>query len=241
MHFPSNLDFGDMVTTNCLPDNMTVSRVSLAIQVAQKLTELIQDGTLPPGAHLLENDLAYKLGVSRVPIREALRILKADSLVENIPGKGSYVAMVSREDACELYSLRTYLEEEAVRLACREASSDQFDCLNQILQDLLKVADSDNYLLVAEKDAGFHQYIWQIAGHKRLQQTLLSMLPHIRRYHSLQTHLFESLLIGINDHQEIYQSICERDDEAGVLAMRRHLTNAMEAAMENLPTIALFN
>ena len=92
-----------------------LKRKNLALDVATLLRELIARGDLPPGTHLVEVEMAKKLGVSRGPLREALRILESEGLVKSYPGRGSFVSEISERDILEIYSLRTILEEEAIR------------------------------------------------------------------------------------------------------------------------------
>ncbi len=212
----------------------TVHRQSLASEVAQTLSRLIQEGKLAPGARLLETELANSLGISRGPLREALRILEADALIENIPGRGSYVAPVSRRDAEEIYGLRNLLEQEAVRLACLQINEEQIFRLQEVLTRLLEAEQSQDFALAADIDMEFHQTIWEIADNKRLKQILDGMVPVIRRYLSLQTHLFESVIVGIKDHQDIFNAISEKNADAGVVLMKRHLTQAANASVKNL-------
>jgi DNA-binding GntR family transcriptional regulator len=214
--------------------NLTLRRQSLANEIAKKLSELIQDGSLPPGTRLLEVELANQLGVSRGPLREALRILEADALVETIPGRGSYVAPVSRVDAEEVYSIRILLETEAVRLACKVSSPESLTTLEQVLEKLLTAAKNNDVNMAAQLDMLFHQTIWEMTNHKRLKMILMGMIPQVKRYLSLQTHLYDNLFDGIQDHQDIYQAISDRDSRKAEEAMRKHLYDAAESARQHL-------
>jgi DNA-binding GntR family transcriptional regulator len=94
-----------------------LDRTNLADEIATNLRELIISGELTPGTRIIEAEVASQLGVSRGPLREALRILETEGLLESIPGRGSFVIQTSKRDIQELYSLRCILEEEAMEIA----------------------------------------------------------------------------------------------------------------------------
>jgi len=218
-----------------LPAELKIERQSLAYEVAKQLSRLIEEGNLPPGTRLIEIELAKQMGVSRGPLREALRILEATGLVENVHGRGSYVASLSRDDARELYALRILLEQEAARLAALHCSPEQIESLKNIYSSLLHAADLNDYSSLAGEDLRFHQMIWDISGNKRLKQVLVGMLKQIRRYMSLQTHLYQSPMVGVMDHGEIFAAIERHDPTAAAQAMRSHLQSATEVAVQNVP------
>ncbi|MDZ4159497.1 MAG: GntR family transcriptional regulator [Anaerolineaceae bacterium] len=202
--------------------------------MSKKLSHLIQDGSIPPGTRLLEIELANQLGVSRGPLREALRILETMGLVETIPGKGSYTAALSRADAQEIYSLRILLEQEAVRLVCQRASAEEITCLEELLAELLQAAEEKAFTEVSNLDIDFHHKIWELSSNTRLLQTLEGLIRQARRYLSIQTHLYETPIVGVEDHLVILDGIRARDCYAAADAMRQHLEKAAAAAVENI-------
>ncbi|NPV55410.1 MAG: GntR family transcriptional regulator [Anaerolineae bacterium] len=211
-----------------------VERQSLASEVAKRLSRLIQDGTIPPGTRLVEADLANQLGVSRGPVREALRILEATGLAEAVPGKGSYTATLSKKDAQEIYMLRILLEQEAVVLACQNASAAQLEEMESILGNLFEAAENKAYNEVAYQDIRLHRKIWEAAGNRRLEQVLDGLIVQARRYLSLQTMMYESTIVGVSDHRLIMDAIKQRDCAAAREVMRQHLVEAAEAAAKNI-------
>lgn len=221
-----------MIST--LPE-MRIERQSLAYEVAKRLSQLIEDGRLAPGTRLIEIDLAKQMGVSRGPLREALRILETMALVETVPGKGSYVAALSRADAEDVYSLRILLEEEAARLAATRAGDEDIEALKEIYTSLIKADEDQDYTLLAGEDILFHQKIWELAGNRLMKQVLDSLVNQTRRYRSLQTHLYQSHLAGLPEHEEIVDAIEKRNPIKAAAAMRKHMTIAAEVGIQNLP------
>jgi DNA-binding GntR family transcriptional regulator len=217
------------------PWDIKVERQSLANEVAKRLSQLIEEGHLQPGTRLIENDLAKQMGVSRGPLREALRILETMALIETEPNRGSYVASISRRDAEELYSLRIILEQEASRLAAIHSDEEKIFGLKEAHNRLLQAAKSDDYSQLSRLDIGFHQQIWELAEHRRLKQILDGMVNQIRRYHTLQTHMYQTPMVGIEDHGVILAAIERNDPKAAVDAMRKHMVTAAEVAIQNVP------
>ena len=211
--------------------DMKVERQSLASEVAKRLSRLIQDGTIPPGTRLVEADLAHQLGVSRGPLREALRVLEAAGLAESVHGKGTYTAALSRRDAQEIYTLRILLEQEACALACSNATDADLEEMEAILGELFQAAHNQQYKEAADLDIRLHQKIWQVAGNRRLEQVLQGLIIQARRYLSLQTIMYENLIVGVSDHRQIIDAIRARDSAAARETMRAHLAEAASAAM----------
>jgi len=211
-----------------------VERQSLASEVAKRLSRLIQDGSIPPGTRLVETDLANQLGVSRGPVREALRILEATGLAESVHGKGTYTAALSKTDAQEIYTLRILLEQEACALACGNATPGDMNEMEAILGDLFQAAQNKSYKEAAYQDIRLHRKIWEVAGNRRLEQVLEGLIVQARRYLSLQTLMYENLIVGVSDHRQILDAIKARNCMAAREAMRLHLTEAAEAAAKNI-------
>lgn len=218
-----------------LAPEFKVKRQSLASEVAKKLSLLIQDGTIPPGMRLLEIELANQLGVSRGPVREALRILETMGLAESIPGHGTYTAMLSKQDASEIYALRILLETEAVGLVCCNATDAQFHNMEEILKRLFLAAKRKEFEEVAMIDIEFHRKLWESTGNRRLAQVLEGLITQARRYLTIQTLMYQSMIEGVGDHSQILEALIQRNKKSAQEAMRHHLEEAAEAAAQNIP------
>lgn len=203
-----------------------VKRLSLVEQTLELLRDSIITGALPPGTRLLEVELSQELGVSRGTLREALRMLENEGLVESFPGRGSYVSRLSERDIREVYSLRSLLEKEAVRLAIDRMTEKDVRSLERSLDGMVKAASRDDAAEVNKYDLEFHQTIWTIAEHQRLQEVLEGILSQIRMYLTVNTQLYEDLAAGISDHVEIMEAIKGRDNELAADKMGKHLDDA---------------
>ncbi len=209
-----------------------LDRTNLADEIATNLRELIISGELTPGTRIIEAEVASQLGVSRGPLREALRILETEGLLESIPGRGSFVIQTSKRDIQELYSLRCILEEEAMRLAIDNGTKDDFDRLQKTVESMLKAAEEQRQREVREFDYQFHSQIWEIADHILLRNVLESITIQVRMYLAVQTQLYEDLPDGVFDHQLILQALRNRDKDTAVQLLKDHLELAAQVVLD---------
>ena len=150
--------------------------------VFQTLRNAILKGELKPGERLMEIQLAQKLGVSRTPVREALRKLDLEGLVIMIPRRGAIVADITVQDLNDVLEVRQALEELAVRKACDCATDEQLKALKQAANDFKRCTESEDLLGCVEADMEFHEIIYAATNNKRLQQMLLNLREQMYRY-----------------------------------------------------------
>jgi len=207
-------------------------RQNLAEDIVVRLRDSITKGMLQPGSHLVEQELSEALGVSRGPLREALRVLETEGLVTSYPGRGSFVTVISEKDIWEIYSIRTTLEVEAVRLATMRGTQSDFAELQAILEELLDAAKSGAQENVLDLDLRFHQKIWGMADHSRLENFLSELAVQMRMYIAVQTSLYDDLLAGVSDHQLILEELKSGNKETAAKLMKLHLEEA-EACLQS--------
>jgi len=210
-----------------------LDRSNLAIEVADILRESITSGDFPPGMHLVEIPMAQKLGISRGPLREALRILETEGMVESFPGKGSFVTHVSERNIREVYSLRCILETEAIKLAIKNGTPDDFEKLDEILKAMFAAANIEDTKEVTLLDFQFHSQIWTMADHMLLKDILEGINTQIKRYVAVQTILYDDLTIGISDHKSILEALRNQDEEAAIKLIKNHLEVASKKIIEH--------
>lgn len=208
-------------------------RSNLASEVADILRDAITQGELSPGTRLVEQDVSQRLGISRGPLREALRLLETEGLVKSYPGHGSFVAELSERDIIEIYSLRTILEEEAIRLAARKSGREDLMELEKILEDMFQAANEDNPALVLDLDLHFHEKIWEMADHTRLEEFLKEIAVQVKMYIAVQTSMYDDLPTGISDHRTLLTHLKAGNEDAAVKTIRLHLREA-EASLRTL-------
>lgn len=206
----------------------SVERTSLADLVVKKLRHSIISGVLLPGTHLLETELAESMGVSRGALRESLRTLQTEGLVEAVPNRGSFVAMISLKDIEEIYNLRILLEGYAVRLVAENASDEEIAGLNELLTQTIEQAKKGDYQGANSLDFEWHKKLWLASGQTRLYQFLSSMESQIRLYLNIHTALFSELLDSlVLQHQDVMSAIAARDGELASQKMKEHIDEAL--------------
>ncbi|MCC7349990.1 MAG: GntR family transcriptional regulator [Phycisphaerales bacterium] len=142
------------------------------------LKESIYRGRLRPGQRIVERELARRMGVSRIPLRESLRRLETEGLVRSIPNTATFIEDFSPEDILEIYSMRQLLEPEASGLAAQRADADLIDRLKRLCDQMIRDTQSGNIAQLDRTDYQFHHSIVAGSGHKRLLRAYES--AHIR-------------------------------------------------------------
>ncbi len=217
-------------------------------QVAQKyrtMTEIVADeirvrilnGDFIPGQRLVAAEIADEMGVSRMPVRDALRNLESTGLVETIPHRGTIVKDLSEFEILELYQIRAVLEGLAARLASERMDEKMLEQINNtISQHDLKTIQNEDYDSFTKLNRKFHSLIWEASGSPKLESLLANLYDACNQYRNL------SMLVSgrpdsiFNEHSAIVNALKLRDcDEAERLA-RIHYENtslALIAAIEN--------
>ena len=185
--------------------------------VFNTLREAILKGDLKPGERLMELQLAAKLGVSRTPIREAIRMLEQEGLAVTMPRKGAEVAKMTLKDMEDVLEIREALDELAVKIACDKISEKE-------LQKLLEVKDQfENSTKTG--DVKFHDVIFESTGNPKLVTLLNNLREQIYRYRVEYIKNPDNYPVLIAEHNAIAEGLKNRDKEAATLAMHKHVKN----------------
>lgn len=200
--------------------------------VFNTLREAILKGELKSGERLMEIQLANKLGVSRTPIREAIHMLEQEGLVVTVPRKGAEVAKMTLKDMEDVLEIREALDELASQVACQRISTEQLERLREKKQAFENSLKSGDVKLIAEADVGFHDVIYEATGNPKLVNLLSNLREQIYRYRVEYLKDSENYPVLIEEHEEIYRSLEERNEEAAILAIREHVMNQATAVKE---------
>ena len=197
-------------------------------EVAERLREQIFNRTLEPGSWIDEQKLALEYGISRTPMREALKVLAVEGLVTMKVRRGAYVTEMSREDVQQVYHLLGLLESDAAASVARQASAEQRTELGTLHQQLERqVKQREAFFATNER---FHMALLRIAGNRWAEQVVIDLrkVMKLNRHHSLlkQGRIADSLA----EHRALMQAIAERDDEGAARLMRAHFATGLEAA-----------
>lgn len=202
---------------------------TLADTVFDQLRTAIVKGELLPGSKVNEPQLSKQYGISRGPLREAIRRLEGCKLVEITPNVGARVVSLNREQAIEIYEIRESLEGLACRLAALKASTKDCMKLRQLLANHEQQIQSENGRLYYQKegDLDFHYLIVQLSGNTRLFNLLCGELYHLLRLYRTQTSSGPSRPeIAFKEHHQIVNALENQDSELAELLMKRHISSA---------------
>ena len=197
--------------------------------VFNTLREAILKGDLKPGERLMELQLASKLGVSRTPIREAIRMLEQEGLAVTTPRKGAEVAKMTLKDMEDVLEIRDALDELAVRIACQKISDEQLRQLEDMKELFEKSTQTGNVKKIAEADVTFHDVIYEATGNPKLVTLLNNLREQVYRYRVEYIKDPKNYPTLIAEHEAILESLNNRDVKNAVEAMHVHVANQAEA------------
>lgn len=202
--------------------------------VFQTLRQAILRGEIRPGERLMEIHLAQKLGVSRTPVREAIRMLELEGLVTTIPRRGAVVADITVSDMEDVLEVRLALEELAVQIVCKRLTKEQLDELKGLAAGFRRTLDGDDVGECAQADMAFHEAIYNATGNKRLVQILNNLREQMYRYRMEYLKDRSSHQVLAEEHAEILQALEDRDEQKALEATRRHIARQREHIIAEL-------
>lgn len=200
--------------------------------VFNSLREAILQGKLEPGQRLMELQLAEQLGVSRTPVREAIRKLELEGLVIMVPRKGAYVADVSLKDIIEVLEIRTVLEGLAASLAADRITDEELEELEMISYQFKQCYEKDDTNGMIEKDVEFHDRIFNSARNEKLNQIIQGLREQIYRFRVRYISEYNKSKDLVIEHQAILAAIADRNSEKAHECAVRHIENAESHLME---------
>ncbi|MDY7041648.1 MAG: GntR family transcriptional regulator [Chloroflexota bacterium] len=201
---------------------------SLRSAALAAIREAILCGQLRPGQHLVESDLADQMGISRAPIREALRQLETEGLVVSLPHRGTFVTQLSAQDVWEIYTLRAAIEGLASRLVAQNATEEEIVCLEESVAQMERSAEAGDLELLAQQDLDFHEYLCRAAHHNRLLDTWLSMNAQIRTMIDFTSRLYLPADEIVRCHAEVVDAICQGQADRAARAITGHINGVGE-------------
>ena len=200
--------------------------------VFNTLRQAILRGELKPGERLMEIQLANKLGVSRTPIREAIRKLELEGLVLMIPRKGAEVAEITEKSLRDVLEVRRALEELSVQLACEKITKEEIRELERVAKEFQQVVKSSDITEIAEVDVRFHDIIYTATDNQKLIQLLNNLREQMYRYrveYLKRDGVFPQL---IAEQEAIIRHIENNEKEKATEVMCRHIDNQVEAVID---------
>lgn len=201
--------------------------------VFNTLRQAILRGELKPGERLMEIHLAEKLGVSRTPIREAIRKLELEGLVTMIPRRGAEVARITEKNLRDVLEVRRALDAFSCELACDRITKQEGDELYRACEEFAAATATRDATVIAAADVKLHDIIVHAAGNERLTEILNNLSEQMYRYrfeYIKDTSNYEKL---VEEHRIIYESILKKDKQTASQTARIHIDN-QERSILNL-------
>ena len=211
-----------------MTDNLTLNMdayLPLRDVVFNTLREAILKGELQPGERLMELQLASKLGVSRTPIREAIRMLEQEGLAVTVPRKGAEVARMTLKDMEDVLEIREALDELAAQIACERISSEQMNRLMDTKKEFERILASGEVKEIADVDVKFHDIIYEATDNAKLVYLLNNLREQLFRYRVEYLKNPENYPALIQEHEAIVSALEARDKAKVTEAMHEHVTN----------------
>ena len=202
--------------------------------VSDALRQAIRDGLLPPGERLMEIPLAEELGVSRTPIREAIRILEQEGLVVMIPRRGTYVADMSLKDVTEVFELRSILEELAAELDAERITNEEIEALEQHLVEIGNYMNENNLDKVVQADILFHEILYKASRNDRLVEMINNLREQTLRFRTLSMSQTGRLAKTWDEHRQLVEAISDRDVERARQIARIHMEESEKTLLAGM-------
>ncbi len=200
--------------------------------VFHTLREAILKGELKPGERLMELQLAAKLGVSRTPIREAIRMLELEGLAVTVPRKGAEVARMTEKDMEDVLQIREALDELAASIACRQITPEELSELRKTAKEFEEYTKTGDVKRIAEVDVRFHDIIYQATRNPKLVAMLSNLREQMYRYRVEYLKDEKNYPILVKEHSEILAGLEEKNQKSVKNAMYQHVRNQVRAVKE---------
>lgn len=202
--------------------------------VFKTLRKAILKGELPPGERLMEIHLSQRMGVSRTPIREAIRMLELEGLVTMIPRRGATVARITLHGMQNVLEVRGALDRLAIELACERITNEELLELKNAEESFENSIREGNVIEIANSDAVFHERIMKAAKNEKLLQTYNNLSEQVYRY---RYECVKNVSIHkelVREHRDIFNCLKNKDKEKAVRTVMNHISKQEEMIIELL-------
>jgi len=207
-------------------------KYSLRGRVFNKLREDILSGVFHENDELKENTIGLELGVSRTPVREALRQLELEGLVTIVPNKGAYVTGITSKDMHDIYMIRSYLEGLCAKWACEHITDAQIEALDEILYLSDFHARRSHHDQLVDLDNKFHDMIYKASGSKILDHVLSDFHHYVERVRKITLSMPGRAAKSSEEHAAILDAIRKRDGDLAEALAHEHIMNTIKNISE---------
>jgi DNA-binding GntR family transcriptional regulator len=202
--------------------------------VLESLREAIFNGTLQPGERLMEIQLADELGVSRTPVREALRNLELEGFIVMIPRKGAYVADLTLKDIEDVFEIRIALEGLAAELCAERMTEEEIERMERLLAEKAEAINIGSMDKLIEVDTDFHETLYKASRNERLSNIISNLREQIQRYRTTSLAYPGRMKSSLLEHRAIVEALHARDANLAKQLAEEHIENAEHTLLETI-------
>jgi len=202
--------------------------------VCETLRDAVRRGVLQPGERLMEIQLAEDLGVSRTPVREAIRKLEMEGYVIMMPRRGTYVADLSIRDINEVFEIRTSLESLASGLAAERITEDELEKLQRLLVEIGTHIKNGDMESIVRTDTEFHDLLYQASRNARLVGIISNLREQLTRFRTTSMSYPGRLKATLEEHRNIVEAIAQGDEKAARKAAEHHMEKSEQTLLASM-------
>ena len=207
----------------------TIHIKALPQEVARRIREMIRRGILKEGDRIVEKPLCEAMGVSRTPLRESLRLLSSEGLIQLIPNKGARVVQPSMRDISEMFRVMSILEGTCARECAEKLDDKGLKKLENMFEKLEKYFEEENHEKYMAVNHSYHSLVQELAGSKILSEVINGLRQKILLYRYRQIYQPHRLEESMQEHRELQAAFRQRDPGAAERLMKEHLIRQCEA------------
>ncbi|HPF19797.1 MAG TPA: GntR family transcriptional regulator [Syntrophomonas sp.] len=222
-----------MAEKRLLPVNLD-SYKPLRELVLEAIREAIKNGTLQPRERLMEIQLADELGVSRTPVREALRKLELEGFIVMVPRKGAYVSDLSMKDVADVFEIRAALEGLAGALAAERITEEELEAMERMLVEKGEAISLNDIDKLVAADTKFHEAMYMASRNERLSNIISNLREQIQRFRLTSLSVPGRRQDSLKEHREILEAIQARDIQLAKQLAQEHIENAENVLIDSL-------
>ena len=202
--------------------------------VCETLRDAVRRGILQPGERLMEIQLAEDLGVSRTPVREAIRKLEMEGYVIMMPRRGTYVADLSIRDINEVFEIRTSLESLASGLAAERINEEELEKLQRLLVEIGAYIKSGDMESIVRTDTEFHDLLYQASRNTRLVGIISNLREQLTRFRTTSMSFPGRHKATLEEHRKIVEAIAQGDEKAARKAAEHHMEKSEQTLLASM-------
>ncbi|MBP2652654.1 MAG: rspR 3 [Firmicutes bacterium] len=202
--------------------------------VSEALREAIVNEILKPGERLMEIQLAEELGVSRTPVREAIRRLELEGFLVTVPRRGTYVSNLSIRDVNEVFEIRTALDVLAAELAAERITEEELEQMERLLVQISEYIENGDVDNIVAADGQFHDILYQASRNDRLVGIINNLREQFTRFRTISMAYPGRLKNTLEEHRRLVEAIAQRDSELAKEYAREHMENAEQILLIDL-------